>query len=145
MTDGTRPPLHVLLVEDNDWDAQMVLEAFAAGSPQTRVERAIDGVAAMERLRRPASARDPRPDLVLLDLNLPRRNGREVLHDMKQDPALRVVPVVVLTTSRAPNDVDLAYGEHANSYVVKPFDPKEYPAFVKALEEYWHGWNTPAP
>lgn len=140
--DPPRLPLRILLVEDNEWDAKVALEAFAKAASLAIVERAGDGAAALARLRRPATPADPRPDIVLLDLNLPKVDGRQVLKEVKEDPELRHIPIIVLTTSRAHTDIAMAYGLHANSYVNKPFDPDDYPAFAKALEEFWHVWST---
>lgn len=139
---ATGKPLRVLLVEDNDWDARMAQEAFAASAPHVHLERVRDGVGALQRMREPVSEARPRPDMVLLDLNLPLMDGREVLRTMKGEATLLRTPVVVLTTSRAHTDIAMAYDLHANAYINKPFDEADYPAMVKAIEEFWQVWNV---
>ena len=138
--DKTAKMLNILLVEDNPWDAKVAMEAFHGSGHPTAIELVRDGEAALARLHDKAKAR---PDLVLLDLNLPKKDGREVLAEMKADGDLRRIPVIVLTTSRAHTDVAQAYDLHANSYLNKPFDPDEYPALVKAIEDFWQVWNVP--
>lgn len=136
-------PLHILLVEDNEWDARVAREAFAGGPLPTEVHVVGDGVEAMQYLRMAgAYAAATRPDLVLLDLNLPKKDGREVLADMKADPDLRRIPVIVVTTSKADRDIAQSYDLHANAYINKPSDPDDYPAIVKAIEEFWFTWTT---
>ncbi len=135
----TPPGFHVLLVEDNPWDAKVAIEAFKRGPRPCRVDVVNDGMAALARLR---DRTLPRPDLVLLDLNLPKKDGREVLAEIKGDPLLRRIPIIILTTSRAHTDVARAYDLHANSYLNKPFDPDEYPALVAAIEDFWQVWNV---
>ncbi|MEA3136764.1 MAG: hypothetical protein QOJ26_998 [Thermoplasmata archaeon] len=139
-TTGEGRHLHILLVEDSAWDAKVAVEAFQHASRHSKVEVVLDGSAALRRLRDPNLAR---PDLVLLDLNLPKVDGREVLAEVKSDPSLRRIPVIVLTTSRAHTDVAIAYDLHANSFLNKPFDPDEYPALVSAIEDFWQVWNVP--
>lgn len=132
------PTLRILLVEDNEWDARVCREAFASSKLAVAIDVARDGVEAMQFLRRePPFADASRPDLVLLDLNLPRKDGREVLNDVKADEELRRIPVIVLTTSKADADVLRAYNTHANAYLNKPLDPIEYGAIVEAIEEFW--------
>lgn len=132
---------HILLVEDDDWDALAATEAFTASSFAPTLERAEDGVIALERLRRAGAAL---PDLILLDLNLPRMDGRELLGHIKTDPVLRRIPVIILSTSKAEKDVLRAYDLHANAYVNKPFDPEEYPPLVSAIEQFWLTFNVAA-
>jgi CheY-like chemotaxis protein len=130
--------LQLLLVEDNPGDVELTREALHEVPVPCRLSVARDGAEALRFLRREgAHAGAPRPDLVLLDLNLPRLDGRAVLAAVKQDPALRAIPVVVLTTSRAPADVREAYALHANAYVVKPADLDAHFAAVRALVEFW--------
>jgi CheY-like chemotaxis protein len=103
-----------------------------------RIHTVEDGVEALDFLhRRPPYADAPRPDLILLDLNLPRKDGREVLAEIKADPALRTIPVVVLTTSRARDDVLRSYDLHANCFISKPMDLNEFNAVVKSIEDFW--------
>uniref|UniRef100_UPI0035615D23 response regulator n=1 Tax=Paraconexibacter sp. TaxID=2949640 RepID=UPI0035615D23 len=116
-------PIDILLVEDDPGDVLMTREAFEEHKVRNRLSVVADGVDAMRFLRREDEFADaPRPDLILLDLNLPRRGGREVLEDIKGDPALRSIPVVVLTTSSAEEDILRSYDLHANAYVTKPVD-----------------------
>jgi len=130
--------LDILLVEDSDTDALLATEAIAAAAVDARLHRVVDGLAAMDYLlARGAYAQAQRPDLVLLDLNLPRRDGREVLAEIKQTETLRRIPVVVLTTSAYEQDVLSAYDRHANCYVVKPVDFHEFVEAMKRLERFW--------
>jgi CheY-like chemotaxis protein len=125
----------ILLVEDNPADVRLIREGLQGLRSRTRLHVASDGVQAMDFLRRGS----PRPDLVLLDLNLPRRDGREVLGEVKQDDDLCELPVVVFTTSRAPEDVARCYRLHANAYVVKPVRLRDFVAVMAALESFWLG------
>ena len=132
------PQPTILLAEDNAWDAEVTQEALRASGLGIRVDVVRDGEAAMAYLRQqPPHASAPRPDLVLLDLNLPRKDGRETLAEMKADPLLRRIPVLVLTTSLAEKDVLGAYDLHANSYLHKPVDPDDYGRIVAAIERFW--------
>jgi two-component system, chemotaxis family, response regulator Rcp1 len=131
-------PIDILLVEDNEPDVRLTIEAMKEAKVQNRLWVAEDGVGAMQFLRKQSPYHDaPRPDLVLLDLNLPRMDGREVLEEIKNDPALRQIPVVVLTTSRADVDILKAYDLHANCYITKPVDFSRFMEVVKAIEGFW--------
>jgi two-component system, chemotaxis family, response regulator Rcp1 len=123
----------ILLVEDNPADARLTVEAFGDSRD---VDVCVDGETALEQLR-DSSRR--RPDLILLDLNLPGLDGREVLHEIKSDPTLATIPVCVLTTSRAENDVAEAYAKHTNAYIVKPFDLAEFRRMVEQINAFWFG------
>ncbi|CAA7621150.1 MULTISPECIES: response regulator [Magnetospirillum] len=128
----------ILLVEDNPGDARLAQEALKEGRMASRLKVVVDGVEAMTYLRREGSFGDaPRPHLVLLDLNLPRKDGRQVLAEMKADPELRRIPVVVLTTSQAEQDVGRSYDLHANCYITKPVDLDRFISVVRSIEEYW--------
>jgi len=128
----------ILLVEDNPGDARLAQEALKEGGHPSRLDVVVDGVEAMSFLRREGHYRNaPRPHLVLLDLNLPRKDGRQVLAEMKADPDLRRIPVVVLTTSQADQDVTRSYDLHANCYITKPVDLDRFIAVVRSIEEYW--------
>lgn len=134
------PPetFEILLVEDNPGDARLAQEALKEGRMASRLKVVVDGVEAMTYLRREGSFGDaPRPHLVLLDLNLPRKDGRQVLAEMKADPELRRIPVVVLTTSQAEQDVGRSYDLHANCYITKPVDLDRFISVVRSIEEYW--------
>jgi len=127
-------PITVLLVEDDPGDVLLVREAFDDHKLNNRLLVAADGVEAMELLR---SADADRPDLVLLDLNLPRKDGREVLAEIKSDKALRSIPVVVLTTSDAEEDILRSYDLHANAYVTKPVDFDRFIDVVRQIDDFF--------
>ena len=128
----------VLLVEDNPGDARLTREAFREGRIRTSIHVASDGVEAMEFLQQRGEYEDaPRPDIVLLDLNLPRKNGDEVLEEMNDDPDLESIPVIVLTSSSAEEDVERLYDLKANAYLTKPVDPDEFIETVQTLEQFW--------
>lgn len=131
-------PVEILLVEDNPGDVDLTLDALAEAKLRNNVHVAEDGVAAMEFLRQEGErAGAPRPDLVLLDLNMPRKDGREVLREIKEDPDLRSIPVVVLTTSEAEKDVLDAYEHRANAYIVKPVDFEQFFRTIQSIEDFW--------
>lgn len=131
-------PIEVLLVEDDPGDVHMTQEAFEDFKVANRLTVVSDGVEAMALLRREGAYADaPVPDLVLLDLNLPRMDGREVLAEVKGDPVLRSIPVVVLTTSAAEEDVLRSYDLHANAYVTKPVDFASFIDVVKRIDDFF--------
>jgi CheY-like chemotaxis protein len=131
-------PIEILLVEDNPGDARLTREAFAQGNVKTNLHHARDGEQAVAFLRRQGTYKDaPTPDLVILDLNLPRRGGREVLEDVKSDPALRQIPVIVLTSSQAQEDVLHSYRLHANCFITKPGDLETLIHVAQSIEEFW--------
>jgi chemotaxis family two-component system response regulator Rcp1 len=131
-------PLSVLLVEDDPGDVMIAREALAAGRLSTELHVVTDGVEAMSYLRRgDGFAGATRPDLILLDLNLPRKSGHEVLAEVKQDPALRRIPVVVLTTSQAQEDVAKSYDLHANVHVSKPVDFDQFTDVVRQIDDFF--------
>ncbi len=131
-------PIQILLVEDNPGDARLASEALKDGKVSNNLYHVTDGVEAMAFMRREGEyASAPRPDLILLDLNLPRKDGREVLSEIKEDPELRLVPVVVMTTSAAERDLIKSYDLHANAYVVKPMDLDQFIEVVQAIENFW--------
>ncbi len=132
--------VEILMVEDNPADARLTKEALKEGQLCNRLHLAKDGVEAMQFLRREAPFEDaPRPDVVLLDLNLPRKDGREVLAEIKADPSLKHIPVVVLTTSEAEKDIVESYELHANCYVTKPVDLGRFIEIVHQIESFWLG------
>ena len=124
----------ILLVEDNPADSRLTVEALHRASPRVDVQICEDGESALERLR---DGNQPSPDLVLLDLNLPGIDGREVLATIKSDPRLRRIPVCVLTTSRAEEDIAKAYERHSNCYVVKPVNLSEFRAAIAQMAHFW--------
>jgi two-component system, chemotaxis family, response regulator Rcp1 len=137
MTDG-RSPIEILLVEDNPGDERLTREALKEGKVYHKLHWAKDGVEAMEFLQRRGKYRDaPRPDIILLDLNLPKKDGREVLSEIKQDADLRYIPVVILTTSKAEEDVLKSYHLHANCYVTKPVDLEKFITVVQSIDRFW--------
>lgn len=131
-------PIEVLLVEDNPGDVRLTREALKEGKVHNNLHVAPDGVEALAFLRREGRYADAvRPDLILLDLNLPRKGGREVLEEIKGDPALRHIPVVILTSSSAEQDIARAYDLHANCYISKPVDLDQFITVVKSIEDFW--------
>jgi two-component system, chemotaxis family, response regulator Rcp1 len=137
----TRPvgrPIEILLVEDNPGDVRLTIEGLKEGKVRNNLHVARDGVEALEFLRRQGTFADAvRPDLILLDLNLPRKDGREVLSEIKSDPELKTIPVVVLTTSSAEQDVLESYQLQANCYITKPVDLEQFITVVKSIEDFW--------
>lgn len=135
---GLTRPIQVLLVEDNPGDIRLTKEALKEGRVINSLSVVRDGVEAMDFLqRRGAYENAIRPDLILLDLNLPRKSGREVLEEIKSDPDLRRIPVMVLTTSNAEQDLTQAYNLHANCYITKPVDLDQFMAVVRSIEHFW--------
>jgi CheY-like chemotaxis protein len=138
MNISTPRPVEILLVEDSPSDTELTIEALVEAKVRNHLSVVEDGVAALEFLRRQGQyARAPRPDLIMLDLNLPRKDGREVLAEIKTDPGLKTIPVVVLTTSRAEQDVLQAYQHHANCYVTKPVDFEQFCSVVRSIDSFW--------
>jgi len=131
-------PVEILLVEDNPGDVRLTREALREAKVRNNLSVAPDGVEALAYLRKEGQYADAvRPDLILLDLNLPRKDGREVLEEVKADPALRHIPVVVLTSSQAEQDILRAYDLHANCYVTKPVDLDQFITVVRSIEDFW--------
>jgi len=132
------PPVEILLVEDNPGDHRLTQEALREGKVYNNLHWAKDGVEALDFLnRRGKHAAAPRPDIILLDLNLPKKDGREVLSEIKGDPALRPIPVVILTTSKAEEDILRSYDLHANCYVTKPVDLDKFIVVVQSIDRFW--------
>ena len=131
-------PVEILLVEDSPTDVLVAREALAEGKVLNNLHVVDNGVEAMAFLRHQGQYTTvPRPDLILLDLNLPKKDGREVLAEIPTDESLRLIPVVILTTSKDEQDVLKAYGLHANCYIVKPVDFEQFAAVVQAIEHFW--------
>lgn len=131
-------PVEILLVEDNPGDVRLTKEALREGKLSTNLSVAPDGVEALAFLHQEGKyAEAPRPDIVLLDLNLPKMDGREVLASLKADPDLRRIPVVVLTTSQAEQDILRTYDLHANCYITKPVDLDQFITIVQSIEGFW--------
>jgi chemotaxis family two-component system response regulator Rcp1 len=130
--------IEILLVEDNPADVRLTQEALREGKVKNNLHVARDGVEALAFLRRQGVHKDAvRPDLVLLDLNLPKKDGREVLAEIKADDKLKTLPVVVLTTSSAEADILKSYSLHANCYIQKPVDLEQFVKVVKSIDDFW--------
>jgi len=131
-------PIEILLVEDNPGDVRLTQEAFRDSKIRNKLHVVGDGVEAMAFLRRGGKyAEVPRPDLILLDLNLPKKDGREVLAEIKTQEDLRRIPVVILTISKAEEDILKSYDLHANCYITKPVDLEQFIKVVKTIEDFW--------
>ena len=131
-------PIEILLVEDNPGDADLAREALDDNKLHNRLHVVADGERAMAFLRRQGQYSEaPRPDLILLDLNLPRMDGRQVLAEIKGDPDLKRIPVVILTTSRSEEDVLKSYNLHANCYITKPIRLDQFLKVVKSIQDFW--------
>ena len=131
-------PIEILLVEDNPGDVRLTLEVMKDARVRNHMSMVKDGVEALAFLRREGDFADaPRPDLILLDLNLPKKDGREVLADIKADPTLRRIPVVVLTVSKDEEDILKSYDLYANCYVTKPINMEQFVAVVRSIEDFW--------
>ena len=131
-------PIEILLVEDNPGDERLTREALTEGKVYSNLHWVKDGVEALEFLRKQGRyAGKPRPDIILLDLNLPKKDGREVLQEIKADERLMRIPVVILTTSKAEEDVLKTYTLHANCYVTKPVDLEQFIKVVQSIDNFW--------
>jgi chemotaxis family two-component system response regulator Rcp1 len=143
---SSKEPLHVLQVEDNPADVRLTREAFDLCRAAYRLHVVPDGVTAVEFLRRTGPFESaPRPDLILLDLNLPKMDGREVLREIKADETLRNIPVVVLTTSSATDDIQRAYELHANCFITKPVNVERFFEIISEVERFWLDTATLPP
>jgi len=130
--------IEILLVEDSPSDAELTIETFNDSKILNQIHVAEDGVEALDFLFKRGEYKDaPRPDLILLDLNLPKKNGREVLAEIKGDPELQTIPVVVLTTSAAEEDILRSYQLHASCYITKPVDFEQFTKIVKLISDFW--------
>lgn len=130
--------IEILLVEDNPGDVRLTQEVFKEGKIRNKLNVAWNGEEALAYLHREGRfAQAPRPDIILLDLNLPRKGGREVLAEIKTDPRLKCIPVVILTTSQAEQDIAESYNQHANCYIVKPVELDQFINVVRTIEGFW--------
>lgn len=146
MTSQTLTPVEVLMVEDNEGDRRLTEEALKDSKLKIRLNMVVDGVEALSYLRREgkyASAR--KPDLILLDLNLPRMSGTEVLEQIKKEDQLKDIPVVIMTSSKAEKDVVESYRLHANCYIVKPIDLEQFGEVVRSVDHFWFSVVTLPP
>ena len=131
-------PIHILIVEDNPGDARLAVEALAEGKVSNKISIVQDGVEAISFLRRENGYSDaPRSDLILLDLNLPKMNGKDVLAIIKEDSKLKRIPVVILTTSDADQDIFATYDLHANCYITKPVGFDQFISVIQSIEDFW--------
>lgn len=138
MSDVLGRPVEILLVEDSPGDIRLTQEALRDAKVKNNLHVARDGVEAMAYLRQEGENVDmPRPDLVLLDLNLPKKSGHEVLEEVKMDAGLKSIPVVILTVSEADEDIIKAYSQHANSFISKPVDLEQFIKVVNSIDEFW--------
>ena len=138
MNNANGRPIEILLVEDNPGDVRLTREALKEAKVRNNLSVVSDGVEAMAFLRREGVySTAPRPDIVLLDLNLPRKDGRQVLTEVKADPELRRIPVVILTTSKAEEDILKTYDLHANCFITKPVDFDQFVKVVQSIEHFW--------
>lgn len=138
MSDENGRPIEILLVEDNPGDVRLTKEALKEGKVKNNLQVATDGVEAYQILLREGEFKDAvRPDLILLDLNLPRMDGKELLAKIKEEKGLRRIPVVILTTSKAEEDIVKSYDLHANCYITKPVDLNKFITVVKSIEDFW--------
>lgn len=135
---NNQTPIEILLVEDNPGDARLAKEALKDSKLLNNIHHVIDGEQAIQFMRKEGDYQDAvRPDIVLLDLNLPRKDGREVLADIKNDPDLQTIPVVVLTTSEAEQDILQSYKLHANCYITKPVDLDKFLQIIDSMQDFW--------
>jgi len=131
-------PIDILIVEDNQGDARLIREVLNDGKVFTTLHIVKDGVQAMEFLRKKGEySKAPYPDLIILDLNLPKMDGREVLAEIKNDEKLKKIPVVIMTISQAEEDILKSYNLHANCFVTKPIDLDQFIKVIKSIEEFW--------
>ena len=139
MSDGPKcGPIEILLVEDNPGDVRLTIEALKEGKVSNEINVAVNGIEALAFLRREGKYENaPKPDLILLDLNLPKKNGREVLAEIKMNSHLKCIPVVILTSSQAEKDIVATYNLHANCYITKPVDFDQFIKVVKSIENFW--------
>lgn len=130
--------MEILLVEDNAGDAKLTIEAFKESKISNKITVVQDGIEAMDYLFKKGKYSDATtPDIILLDLNLPKKDGREVLEEIKTNDTLKKTPVIILTTSKAEEDIAKSYDLHANCYILKPFDFEKFLSVVKSIEDFW--------
>lgn len=138
---ATKPAPTILLVEDNPAHARLIMRRLTESRPELHIDHCADGEAALQYVQRCLDGEADRPDVILLDLRLPKVDGLEVLKHIKSSEVLKTIPVVVLTTSSAPFDYTEAYRHHANSYLIKPFNYQDFHQMAETLCAYWLTWN----
>lgn len=133
-------PIEILLIEDNLGDNRLTTEVFKEAEVTNHIQIVTNGVDAMEYLNRENEYKNAkRPDIILLDLNIPKKDGREILMEIKEDPELKCIPIIVLTTSQSELDIKTTYEHYANAYITKPIDLNKFIKVMKSVEEYWLG------
>lgn len=136
--DALKKSVEILLIEDNPADARLVAEVLKDSEIKNRIHVIADGVTAMNYLNHEGDFKDSyRPDIIMLDLNLPKKDGREVLKEIKSSPKLRCIPVVILTTSSTNEDINQTYMDHANCFITKPVDFDQFLKVVRSIEDFW--------
>jgi two-component system, chemotaxis family, response regulator Rcp1 len=131
-------PIEILLIEDNPGDIRLIKEVFKEVKVSHKINVAMDGIDAWKFLHKECEyANAPRPDLIILDLNLPKKDGRELLAEIKKNEQLKIIPVVILTTSSAEEDINETYNNHANSYITKPVDLDQFIDVIEVIKEFW--------
>jgi len=136
--EGLSRPIEILMIDDNPGDVRLTQEALRASKVETNLHVASEGIAAMDFLfRRDSFADAPRPDIIFLDLNLPGKDGREILAEIKADDGLKAIPVAVLTSSSAPADIEASYEGYANCYITKPSDFESFKDVVRMIDDFW--------
>ena len=136
--DNPLRPIEILLVEDNEGDIFLTKKAFSKAKIVNNIQVALNGEEAMQILRREGPYGDnKRPDIILLDINLPKKNGQEVLKEIKENPELRRIPVVILSSSKAEQDIMKSYDSYASSYIIKPVDIRQFQGVIEAIEGFW--------
>ena len=133
-----KKPIEILLIEDNLGDNRLTTEVFKEAEVNNNIKIVTNGVMAMQYLKREKGFEDAvRPDMILLDLNIPKKDGREILRELKEDPDLKCIPIIVLTTSQSDMDIKSTYAHYANAYITKPIDLNKFINVIKSIEEYW--------
>jgi len=137
---GRNKPIEILLIEDNLGDNRLTTEVFKEATVANNIQIITNGMEAMEYLKRKEKYQNAiRPDLIFLDLNIPKKDGREILMEIKRDPELKCIPIIVLTTSNSEIDIKSTYAHYANAYITKPIDLNKFIEVIKSIEEYWLG------
>lgn len=135
---GKNRPIEILLIEDNSGDNKLTTEVFMRAAVPNKIHMVTNGVDAMNFLKQEGGFQESvRPNIIFLDLNIPKKDGREILKEIKADPELKYIPIIVLTTSESEQDIKNTYEHYANAYITKPIDMDEFIKVIKSIEEYW--------